>query len=70
MEFIKQSVASSNIDGLDWRDGTLRIWFWAGSIFDYQEVPEDVFHEFMNAQSVGRYFQKNIKGKYDSVKIR
>ncbi|WP_369128000.1 MULTISPECIES: KTSC domain-containing protein [unclassified Pseudoalteromonas] len=33
--------------------------------YNYCRVPEHVFQEFINANSVGRYYHAYIKDKYD-----
>ena len=32
--------------------------------YEYYNVPEHVFREFVNAQSVGRYYHRHIKKQY------
>ena len=33
--------------------------------YTFCRVPEHVFHEFINARSIGRYYHAYIKDKYD-----
>lgn len=47
----------------------LTITFNAGSKYIYRNVEEIVFEELVNAVSVGRYFCKNIKGRYESERL-
>ena len=47
----------------------LTITFNAGSEYIYRNVEETVFEELINADSVGRYFCKNIKGRYESERL-
>lgn len=39
-----------------------------GETYEYAKVPEEVYKEFMAAESKGQFFVKNIKGKYEFVK--
>jgi len=67
----KVPVTSSNIEaiGYDKETETLRVWFKAGSVYDYEKVPEHIFESFKNAISVGTYFATIIKGNYQHKKI-
>lgn len=38
-----------------------------GNIYGYKNVPKYVWEEFLVAESVGGYFNSNIKGKYDEI---
>lgn len=48
---------------------TLRIVYQSGLIYDYLAVPQSVFDEFRGAFAKGIVLNKNIKGKFDFVKI-
>ncbi len=67
----KVPVTSSNIEaiGYDETTETLRIWFKAGSVYDYEKVFESTYEDFKMAESVGQYFGQHIKGKYKFKKI-
>lgn len=41
-----------------------------GKIFAYEEVPEEVFEELKNADSVGRYMRANIIDIYPDYKVK
>lgn len=47
----------------------LRIVFNSGSIYDYENVPLDVYRSMIRANSVGRYYHNYIKGAYKSSQI-
>lgn len=48
----------------------LRITFQSnGATYDYYNVPMTVFDEFEQAESLGKYFIKNIRDKYEFRKI-
>lgn len=60
---------SSNIAKARYVDGAMEVEFNGGAAYRYEEVPQDVFDRFCNAESVGRFFQKEIRGKYAGEKI-
>ena len=64
------SVRSSNLQsvGYDADSLTLEIEFDNG-VYQYSGVPEAVHRGLINASSAGRFFHRNIKGKYTCVKV-
>lgn len=69
MEMI--SVDSSNISavGYDDESSTLQVEFNNGMSYQYFDVPEILFEELVNADSVGGYLAENIKGSYRYSKV-
>jgi len=67
----KQPVTSSNIEaiGYDEETETLRIWFKAGSVYDYEKVPAQDLRILKAHESVGSAFATHIKGKYSFIKL-
>jgi len=61
------SVNSSAIShiGYDRDTKQMKITFKQGKTYDYCGVPENIFDEFLNASSVGKYYDKYIKDNYD-----
>lgn len=59
----RQSVESSNLAsiGYDAENEILEIEFNHGGIYQYFDVPENVYEELMSASSHGQYFDRNIK---------
>ena len=59
----RQSVVSSNLAsvGYDAVNEILEIEFNDGGVYQYFEVPENVYEELMSASSHGQYFDRNIK---------
>lgn len=59
----RQQVASSNLAsiGYDAANEILEIAFNHGGVYQYFDVPENVYDELMNADSHGQYFDRNIK---------
>lgn len=67
----RQSVESSNLAsiGYDAENEILEIEFNHGGVYQYFDVPENVYEELMNADSHGRYFVHNIKDDYEFQKM-
>lgn len=65
------SVESSNLAsiGYDAENNILEIEFNHGGIYQYFNVPSEVYEELINSASHGKYFAANIKNVYDYVKI-
>lgn len=68
----KKYVESSMITsiGYDQANSTIEIEFKSNhQVWHYYDVPEYVWYEFESAQSVGKYFHANIKGKYPDGRV-
>ena len=66
------SVNSSNILAIGYDDNSriLRIQFKSNySVYDYYDVSKEVFLDFIQAESKGRYHINHIRGEYDYQKI-
>ena len=55
--------------GYDEKSQTLELEFSSGKIYQHSNVPIRVYTEFMNAPSLGKYYNQWIKGKYASFII-
>ena len=56
--------------GFDSGTGTLIVVFRdSGAKYAYDDVPKSVYDELCRADSMGGYYNKNIKGNYDCTKI-
>ena len=66
----RQEVVSSNIDAVGYDEETeiLEIEFRV-SLYQYEGVPEYMYNDLMNADSVGRFFNENIKDVYPCSRI-
>ena len=49
---------------------TLRVIFVSGKVYDYKNVPIEVYKQMKNAPSKGNYLNKHIKGNYDYKKLK
>jgi len=67
----RQSVSSSNIEsiGHDSQTNTLEVAFLNGSVYQYSNVPANVYVGLMNASSHGTYLNAHIKGTYNYRQI-
>lgn len=67
----RQSVESSNLAsiGYDAENEILEIEFNHGGVYQYFDVPENVYEELMNADSHGVYFSANIRNDYEYQKM-
>ena len=71
----RTKVQSSNVDSVAFlREtdgiGTLEVGFIGGGVYQYDNVPKVVYNEMVTANSVGQYFIKNIRNKYQTNKIQ
>jgi hypothetical protein len=57
------SVSSSAITDIEWDEDTqtLTVTFRDGSSYDYTGVSEEEYNDFLNAGSIGAYFNANIR---------
>lgn len=64
-------VDSSNLAsvGYDASSEILEVEFKHGGIYQYSDVPEDVYEELMSASSHGIYFSANIRNDFNYIKI-
>lgn len=67
----RKAVSSSNIAsiGYDVNSQTLEVEFLSGGVYQYFDVPEQVYTDLMNASSHGQYLAQNIKGHYRYSKV-
>ncbi len=66
----RKVVQSSNINSIGFENGTLEIEFLNGTIYQYYDVPKNIYDEFMAAtDSHGKYLSQHIKGHYRFSKV-
>lgn len=68
----RQYVDSSMIAsvGYDFNSGILEIEFKnSETIWQYYDVQESIYFEFMSSGSLGKYFLTNIKGQYTENRV-
>lgn len=62
-------VESSMLDSIGYEKNVLEVRFNNGGLYQYRDVPEPVLSELMRADSKGRFFNQNIRGRYPSVRL-
>jgi len=68
----RQAINSDMISsaGYDVSSGAIEIEFRkGGAIWQYFDVPETMWHEFLGAESQGKYWHANIKNKFREVRV-
>jgi len=67
----RRPVESSSLRsvGYDSRSRTLEIEFHSGSLYQYFNVPEAVFEELLAQDSLGAYFNAEIRDAYACVRV-
>ena len=58
------SVHSRAIRAVGYDGYTLSVEFHKSGVYDHPGVPESVFHELMNAPSMGAFYNRHIRGRY------
>ena len=68
---MRQPVTSSNIAeiGYDESSRTLEALFKNGSLYQYFDVPPQIYAELMQASSIGQYLNTNIKGQFRYARV-
>lgn len=68
----RETVSSSNLRSIGYNRSiqTLEMEFNSGRIYQYSQVPENIYNGLMNAPSHGRYFNHFIKNKYPTRRVR
>ena len=66
-----QFVASTNVSaiGYDSDSMTLEVHFTNGSVYQYFDVPQSVYEEFMGSPSKGQYINLNIRNAYRYMRL-
>jgi hypothetical protein len=67
----RQNVRSSQIKSIGYSSTlkVLEIEFNSGGVYQYFDVPEELYKELMTAPSHGTYFSRNIKNKFVYKKL-
>lgn len=67
----RRPVESTSLEsiGYDSTERKLEVEFKHGAIYEYVEVPAEVFDAFLAADSKGSFFNSDIKNSYDFVRV-
>lgn len=63
-------VESSSIDSVGYEKNVLEVRFRNGGLYRYFDVPEQAVVSLMGAESKGRFFNEEIRGRYPASKLR
>lgn len=55
--------------GYDAENSVVEIEFNSGVVWNYYDFPASAWYEFDGAESHGKYFHANIKGKYREIQV-
>ena len=68
----RQLVTSSNISsiGYDTASSALEVEFKGGAIYQYYNVPENLYSGLINASSIGNYMNTKIKNTHRYKQIK
>ena len=68
---IRQPIQSSNLRsvGYDEKLKILEIEFHEGRIYQYSNVPENIYSNLMNALSKGKFFAQQIKNRFPTKRL-
>ena len=67
----RQSVSSRNVKSIGYEINTsvLEVEFKNGRVYQYFDVPVNVYNTFINASSIGKYLNSNIVGVYKYTEL-
>jgi len=71
MSMLWEDARSSNIAkvGYDEETGQLHVMFHSGAVYQYDNVPKEVYETFKENHFSGRCLNATIKGRYDYSRI-
>lgn len=61
---------SSNLSEVTYHSPTqtMEITFHSGHIYRYANIPRNVFQDLISAPSAGRFYNRFIRGRFDSIR--
>lgn len=64
-------VTSSNVAsvGFDPSSGVLEVEFRGGAVYQYFDVPEQVYVELVSSSSVSAYFNQFVRDSYRTIRL-
>ena len=63
-------VESSSIDSVGYEKDVLEVRFRNGGLYQYFDVPEAMYELLMGAASKGRFFNRQIRGRYECSRLK
>jgi hypothetical protein len=68
-QMVMVPVKSSNLKEVGYLNGILKVIFNSSGQYEYLDVPEDVYEALLNADSIGVFFNRNIKSSFEWRKV-
>jgi hypothetical protein len=65
----RQAVSSETIAEIGYQDATLEIMFTTGAVYQYFDVPDSVYDQLMRADSHGRFFNEQVRGRFRYARV-
>jgi len=62
-------IVNNPPDFIDNKVGDLRIQFYSGSSYCYEDIPYELFRELVEAPSIGKFYCKYIRGEFHSYEV-
>jgi hypothetical protein len=68
---LRQVVDSQSVRsiGYDKRSQTLEVEFKSGTVYRYASVPLQLWSDFLQAQSKGRFFQQHVRDHFPTTRL-
>jgi hypothetical protein len=63
-------VRSTALKSIGYEQGTLWVEFHQSGLYEYRNVPPQIYRDFRFDGSKGGYFDRHIRGRYPARKIR
>lgn len=55
--------------GYDRKTATLEVLFTNDTLYQYFDVPEELYEELLAAPSIGQFFNSNIRGRFSDAQV-
>lgn len=55
--------------GYDEKEQLLQVEFKNGDVYNYSDITQEMYQALSSAESIGKYYLANIKGKFNANKI-
>lgn len=65
----KKIENSSQVSLIEYKDGNMEVLFLTGKKYRYHTVPKEIWEKALAAESIGKFLNSEIKGKYTYTQI-
>lgn len=66
---LPMNSSMANAIGYDSNTNILQIEFHNGAVYQYSEIDQDTWQDLHQADSVGKFFNENVRGKYQYERV-